>query len=356
MLLGGVGEAFVAGAQSASTAMLAGLGATTEVDLSAEWFRSNVAVLAAVTLPVVVGLFVLQVIGSVLRREPGGLLRALLGVGRALLGAALALALTQSALIVSDEVSNAVAAAAGTSVTDAARRFTDVSYLLHGTAGLALQLVLGLAMMLASFVLWAVLLFRKAAILLIVVFAPIAFAGAVWDSTRVWVRRWVEAVAALVFCKVVIVVTFVVGAAAFGSSADGDAPGAGLSDVLVGLLLLGIAAFSPWLAWRFVHWSGSEVAEAMHATVAASPIPGRARRAVHSAGYVALAAAGQPLVASGVAAMRGSGRRATPSPAPSRAGATQPPPRATTSSRPESPTRGTPSSDPYASTRGGGQR
>lgn len=31
---------------------------------------------------------------------------------------------------------------------------------------------------------------------------------------------------------------------------------AGLSDMLVGILPLAIAAFAPWLTFRFVHWSG----------------------------------------------------------------------------------------------------
>jgi hypothetical protein len=37
-----------------------------------------------------------------------------------------------------------------------------------------------------------VLLFRKAALVLVAVFAPIAFAGSAWDQTRVWTRRWLE--------------------------------------------------------------------------------------------------------------------------------------------------------------------
>jgi len=49
----------------------------------------------------------------------------------------------------------------------------------------------------------------------------VAFAGAVWDHTRVWTRRWIEAVVVLVFCKVVIVVVFALGVSAFGSEPTG---------------------------------------------------------------------------------------------------------------------------------------
>ena len=86
LAMGGLGAMFAAGAADAATAVLHALDTSTRVDLSAAWFRRNTAVLAAVTLPVLVGLFVLQVAGAVLRREPGGLARAVLGVAQAAAG------------------------------------------------------------------------------------------------------------------------------------------------------------------------------------------------------------------------------------------------------------------------------
>lgn len=328
--MAGLGAMFVDGARDATAAVLAALDTTTRVNLSADWFQANVGVLAAVTLPVLVGLFALQVTAAVLRREPGGLARAVVGVAKALLGSAIALAVTQSALVACDEIAAAIAAAAGTTVTDAARRFLELSYLAGPSAGPALQILLGLAVIVGSFLLWAVLLFRKAALLLVAVFAPVAFAGAAFDHTRAWVRRWVELVAALVFCKVVIVVVFVVGLAAFGTTGTtGDtgstgspgttgstgstasaAGGAALSDLLVGLVLLGIAAFSPWLSWRFIHFTGAEVTDAVHATLgsaARSPLPGATRAAGRTARHVAVAAAARPLVGAALSGVRGAG-------------------------------------------------
>jgi hypothetical protein len=326
--MAGIGGMFVDGARDASTAVLAALDASTRVDLTADWFRANTAVLAAVTLPVVVALFVLQVISAVLRREPGGLARAVVGVGKAVLGSALAVAVTQSALLACDEIADAIATAAGTTVTDAARRFLALTYLAGPTTGPALQILLGLAVIIGSFLLWAVLLFRKAALLLVAVFAPVAFAGATFDHTRGWVRRWIEVVAALVFCKVVIVVVFVIGLSAFGNGSTDATVGAnsaggsrqsalpsgsaGLSDLLVGLMLLGIAAFAPWLSWRFVHFAGSEVTEAMHATMARSPLPAVTRGAGRTARQVAVATAARPIVGAATSGMGGIGARSAP--------------------------------------------
>jgi hypothetical protein len=297
-----LGAAFVASAQDLVAATLAALDASTQVDLSAGWFSRNLGVLAAVSLPVVVGLFVVQVIGSVLRREPGGLVRAVVGVGKATVGAAVAIAATKVALTATDGICAAIAAqSAGTSVTGAARRFLDLTWLAGPGTGPVLQMLLASAVMVGVVLLWGVLLFRKAAILLVAVFAPIAFAGSAWDQTRVWTRRWIETVIALVFCKVVIVVVFVLGVAAFGStgSTGTGAPqalGAQLSDVIVGLLLLGLAVFAPWMTFRFVHWSGVEAGTAMHHQMVATPIPAAATGVARSGRFAAQSAATTLLV------------------------------------------------------------
>ena len=304
LVLDTIGSAFVSAAQSVSELALAALDATTRIDLTASWFIKNVGVIAAVTLPAVVGLFVLQVIGSVLRREPGGLGRAVLGVGKAMLGSALAIAITQLALLATDQICAFIAASAGTSIEGAARRFLKLTWLAGPAAGPILQMMLGVAIIIGSLLLWAVLLFRKAAVLLVAVFAPVAFAGAVWDQTRGWSRRWIEAMAALVLCKVVIVVVFVLGLSAFGTDGTtqtaggpGSQPaGRSLSDLLVGLMLLSIAVFAPWTTWKFVHWSGMEAGTALHSSMAASPVPGAVRSTASQARFMAQSAATSALL------------------------------------------------------------
>lgn len=326
-MLGGLGSAFLAGAEQVGQLSLAALDSSTSVDLGVGWFRSNVAVIAAIALPVVVGLFVVQVLTSVLRREPGGLLRGVLGVGKAMLGAALALGGTQLALTAVDGICEYIATAAGLTVTAAAAQFFEFSAL--ASISPALQILIGLALMLGFVLMWGVLLFRKAALVLVAVFAPIAFAGSAWDQTRVWTRRWIEIVAALVFSKIVIVVAFVVGASAFtgiGPTTPGEpasttrASGvAGLSDALIGILLLAIAVWAPWLTWRFVHWSGMEAAGIMHANVAANPLSKVARSSANTTRY----AAQQAVMTSVTGGVGAAARSATTAKAAS--GASRPP-------------------------------
>ena len=311
-VLGGLGSAFIDSAAQVGELSLAALDSTTTIDLGVGWFRANVSVLAAIALPVVLGLFVVQVLTAVLRREPGGLARALVGVGKATLGAGLALAATQLALTAVDQICVYIASAAGMTVAQAAAQFFNFVAMANFAPGL--QLLMGLLLIVGFMLMWGVLLFRKAALVLVAVFAPIAFAGSAWDQTRVWTRRWLEVVAALVFCKVVIVVAFVVGASAFtgtgpstgASNAEASAGGLdGLSDSLVGVLLLAIAVWAPWLTWRFVHWSGMEAAAVMHGAVAANPISKVARSAGSTTRFAAQQAAMSAVTGGVGAAARG---------------------------------------------------
>ncbi|MFZ5872526.1 MAG: type IV secretion system protein, partial [Actinomycetota bacterium] len=252
-------------------------------------------------------------------------------------------------------------------VKGAALRFLKLTWLAGPQAGPVLQMLLGIAIIIGSMLLWAVLLFRKAAVLLVAVFAPVAFAGAAWDQTRVWTRRWIEAMAALVLCKVVIVVVFVVGMSAFGSDGTTTTPGtpdtqpttAALSDLLVGLILLSIAVFAPWLTWRFVHWSGMEAASVLHGTMAASPIPGAVRSTASQTRYMAQSAATTALLRGAGGAVRGGGAAKSAARgvgAASRPGGTQPPtPRSASSGNP-APRTGTATTTVFDPSRRGPRR
>lgn len=337
-MLNALGDAWVKAGSAVLTTALHALDATTRVDLSAAWFRANLQVMAAVALPVVVGLFVLQVITAVIRREPAPLGRAVVGVVQAMLGTAIALGTTQALLAATDEICDFIAAAAGTTVVGAAKRFLQLTWLTTATGvSPILQMILALAVIVGSLMLWTVLLFRKAALVLVAVFAPVAFAGSVWDVTRAWTRRWIEAVAALVFCKVVIVVVFVVGMSAFGGTGPAAGSGKatsmaqGLSDLMVGILLLGMAICAPWITFRFVHWSGIEAGVALHAAMAASPVPATVKGAASQAKFTAQWAVTSMVLGGmggGAAGAAGGGPAAgsTPLPPPPPAPPAPPPP------------------------------
>ena len=104
---------------------------------------------------------------------------------------------------------------------------------------------------------------RKLLIIVAAVFAPLAFAGATSDISTSWVRKWIEAMIALIVSKLILVIVFVIG---LGVLTDGlgEASPAGsvasasqsITQTIIGALILLMAGFAPWLAIKLIHFGG----------------------------------------------------------------------------------------------------
>jgi hypothetical protein len=132
-----------------------------------------------------------------------------------------------------------------------------------------LLLVLMFFTLIAGICLWVVLLLRKIAILVVVVFAPFLMAGWLWRPTRSWSRRATEVLIALVFSKTVIYVIFGVGLSLLlrGESQT-------LSDLVGVIVLLCGACFAPIVMLRLVHFAtDSQLAGEMFGTLRAGAMP-----------------------------------------------------------------------------------
>jgi hypothetical protein len=103
---------------------------------------------------------------------------------------------------------------------------------------------------------------RKVLLILTAVFAPVAFAGSLSDITAGWVRKWIEYTVALIASKIVLVIVFVVGLGVLMNhlGSAGDSPTQQLTQLMAGLLILTVAGLAPWMAVKFVHFTG----EAFH--------------------------------------------------------------------------------------------
>jgi type IV secretion system protein TrbL len=127
---------------------------------------------------------------------------------------------------------------------------------------------------------WFALVIRKMLIIITAIFAPLAFAGGVADLSRGWVRKWLEAMLALVFSKLILIIIFIIGLGVLGGmgSPSGDTPLSAITEEITGLLILLVAGFSPWMALRIVHFTGDHVAtmagSASHASAGASTVVG----------------------------------------------------------------------------------
>lgn len=242
---------------------------TTMVDVTSGHFTKVYSILFGVAVFVMLGFFMLQVIGGMVRREPAALSRALFGLAKSVLGSFVALALIGTALEVTDRLCVGIVHATGTTMGQMGDR---VSMLAKGIGALQIAapgasavitiLVAGLALG-AAVIVWVSLLIRKALLLIAIVFAPIALAGASWDHTRGWVGRWATFVIALILSKVVLVVFFLLATAQVSTPIDADLKS--VSEPISGVVLMLMAGFAPYLTYKAVSFIGFDMHHAMSA-------------------------------------------------------------------------------------------
>ena len=276
----------------------------TAISLSGPAFGKDLAIVTTLAVVVATGLFVLQVIASVLRRDPSGLARALKGLVVAFVGSVAAIAVTTLLLAAVDSLSAGfVSVATGDSIQAMGSAILSASAI-TAIANPAVALLLSLVVLGAVIFVWGAMMIRKLLIIVAAVFTPLAFAGATSDLSTSWVRKWIETMVALVVSKLILVIIFVIG---LGVLTDGlgevNGTGSGASatqsitQTIVGTLILLMAGFAPWLAIKLVHFGGEHFGQ----------IHGQARYAVAGAQSVAAAPRKAQSLAGGVGEFRTGG-------------------------------------------------
>lgn len=220
---------------------------TTMVDITSSQYTKVYNILFGVAVFVMLGFFMLQVIGGTVRREPAALTRAALGLAKSILGSFVALALLATALEITDQPCIGLVNAAGTNMSEMGDRIGLLTARLAGInvaapgAGAVLTIFLAGLAIGAAVIVWISLLVRKALLLVAIVFAPIALAGSSWDQTRGWVGKWAQFVVALILSKVVLVVIFLLATAQVSAPIDADLQS--VSEPIAGVVLMLIAGF-----------------------------------------------------------------------------------------------------------------
>ena len=242
---------------------------TTMVDVTSSHYTDVYNILFGVAVFVMLGFFLLQVIGGMIRREPAALSRAALGLAKSILGSFIALTLLASALEITDQICIGIVNAAGTSMEQMGQRMAQLGAGLVGIhvaapgAGAILTIFIsGLAIGAAAIV-WISLLVRKALLLLAIVFTPVALAGASWDHTRGWVAKWASFVIALILSKVVLVVIFLLATAQVSAPIDADLQS--VSEPISGVVLMLMAGFAPYMTYKAISFMGFDMYHAMSA-------------------------------------------------------------------------------------------
>lgn len=260
---------------------------TTLVDLTQDGFISVYNIVFGIALFIIAIFFLLQLITGMIQRDPGALSRAALGAGKSILGSFVVITLTTVLLEIVDQLCIGLIQAAGETTESMGNQLLLLAGALSGLniaapgVGAIVSIFLAGLMIAAIAIVWFSLLIRKALILVTVVLAPLALSGASWDVTKGWIGKWVTFLIALIVSKLVLVVVFLVAITQVATPID-----AGLTAVtepIAGIVLMGIAAFAPYMVYRLISFVGFDLYNSMGAEQDAKnamngpvPIPTRA--------------------------------------------------------------------------------
>ena len=255
---GAIATDFAKAADSVTNWMWGQMSSATAVHLGGQGFDLDLAIVGTIALTVAVGLFMVQIITSVLRRDGHGLARAGKGLVVAFLGGGAAIAVTNLLLQATDALSaGVVRAAMGTTLSGMGGKLLAANAILT-MQNPSVMLLAAIATIAAVMIVWFALMVRKVLIVVSAVFAPLAFAGSLADISVAWARRWIEIMVALIASKLILVIIFIVGWGVLLSHVGQSGTGAGQSvtQVVSGILILGVAGLAPWMALKLVHFSG----------------------------------------------------------------------------------------------------
>lgn len=238
---------------------------TTSVDVTSDGYVKVYNILFGIAVLVTLLFFCFQLIAGLARRDPSALTRAALGVAKSVLGSFVLITCTALLLEITDQLCVGIIQATGQTIESMGDRLalligavtiTSVA----GGAGALLTIFLAGLMIAAIFILWFSLLIRKALLLVAIVFGPIALSGLTWEASRGWFGKWATFVVALIASKLVIVVIFLIATTQVAAPISLDLKS--LSEPIAGIVLLFVAAFAPYMAYKFLSFVGFDMYQA----------------------------------------------------------------------------------------------
>lgn len=242
---------------------------TTLVDVTAPGYVAVYNLMFGIGVMLALLMFFLQLLTGLVRRDPAALKRAASGLARAILGSFVVITLTAAALEIVDRLCVGIVHATGNSMDDMGGRITA---LIVGIAainvgapavGTILTIFLAALAISAAVMVWFSLLIRKALLLVAIVLAPVVLSGQGWDATRGWFAKWAAFVLALICSKLVLTVIFLVAATQASAPIDFDL--ASISEPVTGIVLMFIAAFAPYMTYKFLSFAGVDTYHAITA-------------------------------------------------------------------------------------------
>ena len=235
------------GARAALHEMSKFVSETAAPQLGTVWFSSTYWRIAGVGALLTVPFLFAAAVQALVRSDLALLGRAAFGhLPLALVGVGIAAPITMLLLSGTDDLCSLVWSR---SSTDAFVHSAEVAGVISLLRAPFLAFLLFLFTAAGALLVWLELAMREAAVYIVVLLLPLAFAALVWPARRVWALRAVELLVALILSKFAIVAVLGLGGEALDHA---SASGVGLGTVLAGMVLVLLAALAPWAVLRLV--------------------------------------------------------------------------------------------------------
>lgn len=284
--LSGIAGAFVKAADVFLQALFTAMTASTSLNLTSGNFVKEFDSVFALGLLVMLALALVEIAAGALQRSGARIAKVPLNMVLMIVGTMATIAIVDMLLAATDSMAAGLLSLSGITLSGTAMTASLAAL----ASDPAVAIFVATLVLLAVFAIFVTLVVREVLIVMTVVMAPVALAGFTSQTTRGWVRKWIEMTLALIFSKVILVIILVTGfnlLAGIGSGGGAAGVASSVTSLLGGVGLLMLASFSPMVAMKMVHFTGGHFEEAArmgHASLSSAMPPQMVKDTARKAG------------------------------------------------------------------------
>lgn len=206
-----------------------------DVDVASPGIKSVYSISLGIAVFVSALLLFYQVIRTAVTRDGAPLAHGLVGIGKSALASAVTLTVAGTALVASDGISRYIV---DNSFGSTAAFSKKISTLVSWSPSLSgsLLLIFAIIAILLIAVLWVEMLFRNAAVAILVATSPIGAAGMISEATQSWWTRFATSTIQLIILKPIVALVFALGFSMAGDSQDIETTLSGMLVLLLGAI------------------------------------------------------------------------------------------------------------------------
>ena len=205
------------------------------VDVASPGIKSVYSISLGIAVFVSALLLFYQVIRTAVTRDGAPLAHGLVGIGKSALASAVTLTVAGTALVASDGISRYIVDNSFGSTEAFSKKISTLVSWNPSLSG-SLLLIFAIIAILLIALLWVEMLFRNAAVAILVATSPIGAAGMISEATQSWWTRFATSTIQLIILKPIVALVFALGFSMAGDSQDIETTLSGMLVLLLGAI------------------------------------------------------------------------------------------------------------------------